>query len=520
MATIYPLASLTTEDLSSSIFSVNTKGFDESNFESLLMLPFIFSDAPLNSSNQNFSATVPDFYFQPFLRIQSDNQFFSPPFIHQSDFLSNTHPIPDKINHQIQPQHESIFNQSKLEDTIFLPAHQLFENLPNSAIGILPDESMKTVTFPLSEVNFVPFSLVLMLGLIGGSHWILKACSRPQSTNSNHNQWNGIWKCFDKSKKNVSSRATFLYRKAFVSLKSYAKLAQAIDSEKFSNEKFVLFTQLRYEFINKAKDDYALSCSLQKLQTAFQIQEIYQTIHQIELNHHDSAQQEFYDCVHQTLSLESNPYQICQQLRQKCTELLPQIQTKPGKKALQAYFEAINQLLETENPQFALTLFTTFQQHHLEQYTRLQNLSDLIRNLSESEMMNFKSLLCLVMVHYDTFEQLGQLIGISGKDSSPETYAKIIQYLALQTHYQTSLSKFEQLMEILQQWYPFYQALLQIRQDYPPTQFHQPIEFQKPIPGLSLYLKYQDCLKKNPIIQHTYLELETHSFERVNCSVT
>ncbi|MEB3310663.1 MAG: hypothetical protein VKJ02_10555, partial [Snowella sp.] len=146
-----------------------------------------------------------------------------------------------------------------------------------------------------------------------------------------------------------------------------------------------------------------------------------------------------------------------------------------------------------ESP-FALKLFVKFKDYHLDDFSTLRTVSELISSLKSSDVENLKTLTYLVMAHYDDFEAIGQIIGITEKRSSPDTYARMFQYIALSHQYQVSFIKFQQLVQVLRQWYKPYKLILDIREEHPPETYRQPKDFQQNIPGLPLYLKYKNYL--------------------------
>jgi hypothetical protein len=70
----------------------------------------------------------------------------------------------------------------------------------------------------------------------------------------------------------------------------------------------------------------------------------------------------------------------------------------------------------------------------------------------------------------------------------------MIQYIALIYRYQASFSKFQQLIQVIRQWYKPYRTILDIRKEHSPETHWQPQDFAKEIPGVSLYLKYKGSL--------------------------
>jgi hypothetical protein len=98
------------------------------------------------------------------------------------------------------------------------------------------------------------------------------------------------------------------------------------------------------------------------------------------------------------------------------------------------------------------------------------------------------------MAYYDDFEILGEIIDLPEEKRSPDTYARLLQYLTLEKRHQLSFMQFQGLVDVLRQWHKPFRVLTSIRKLYPAEAFRQPAVFNFPIPGLSLYKKHQNSL--------------------------
>jgi hypothetical protein len=158
---------------------------------------------------------------------------------------------------------------------------------------------------------------------------------------------------------------------------------------------------------------------------------------------------------------------------------------------LEAYTKAISELADSP---FALKLLVKFKALHLDDFSNLRRISELINSLNGKEVEDLKTVTYLVMANYDDFEAIAQIIGLTEKQGSPDTYARMIQYIALIYRYQDAFNKFQQLIQVMRQWYKPYRVIQEIRKEHSLETHWQPKDFEREIPGLSLYSKYKDSL--------------------------
>lgn len=61
----------------------------------------------------------------------------------------------------------------------------------------------------------------------------------------------------------------------------------------------------------------------------------------------------------------------------------------------------------------------------------LRVISDMVTYLQDKNMQNMKAMQDLVVKNEDVFIKLGRIIGVPKTKETPDTYARLLQYLAL-----------------------------------------------------------------------------------------
>ncbi len=305
-------------------------------------------------------------------------------------------------------------------------------------------------------------------------------------------------------KEKVSESSLFLHNKALKEVQKFASAVSRIDNEKFGQQEFLLFAKVQFCLSNNVGEYADLKENLEFFQASLQAQSSYITIHQIELSSQGSKQQEFYHYTYSQLKEDPEAEYLIVNLQKKLAEILPQIKTEQGKTTLQAYTKAISEL--SESP-FALKLLIKFKELHLDDFSNLRNISELINNLKGQEVENLNTLVYLVMANYDDFEAIADIIGITEKQSSPDTFARLIQYIALSQRHQASFRDFQRLIQVLRQWHKPYTTLLELRKEHPSEQYWQPKDFAKEISGCYFYQKYKDSLTDQKT-GYSYIDFE------------
>jgi hypothetical protein len=293
------------------------------------------------------------------------------------------------------------------------------------------------------------------------------------------------------SKPEVSESAIHLHNRELREAQRFSKMARAIDSDKFSTQEFLLFVKIKYLLANDLDGYEGLFDSAQLLQAALKVKDSLMVLRQTELRYQSYKQQQFYKFVEDLLSQDLDKETFRERIQTKLTELLVQIKTKEGKTALQVYVKELENIAKCE---LGLKLLFSLKGYYLIDYSILSKIATIINSLDKKNIQNFKEIVSLVLVNYEVFKKLRKIIDLSEEQNTPETHARLIQYIVLSHTYQPAFLKFQEIEAVLWKWYKHYQAILAIRQEYPPSQYKQPKDFSQEIPGLKIYLKYKNWL--------------------------
>ncbi|MEY2984982.1 MAG: hypothetical protein RLZZ568_1599 [Cyanobacteriota bacterium] len=293
------------------------------------------------------------------------------------------------------------------------------------------------------------------------------------------------------AKPRVSASDLFLYNKAFQDIEKIAQQAISINSDKFSQSEFVLFAKVQYGFNDPSGNYRELQPYLGRLKSAFKAKRIYTTLNQFEMGCVGIKQQIFYDYCHQLLQQNLRGDALTTQVTAKLTELIPLVKTDTGKANLTTYAEVINRL--ALDP-MAIAMINDFKAEKAGYYTAVKAIVDVMERLQEADVSDLHAIMQATMANYDDFDVLADSIDLPAAKRSPDTYARLLQYLALEKRHQLSFIQFQGLVDVLRQWHKPFRVLMDIRQQYPAKQFRQPAVFTLPIPGLSLYQKHRNSL--------------------------
>ena len=272
----------------------------------------------------------------------------------------------------------------------------------------------------------------------------------------------------------------------------FAKKAESIDSDKFSGQEFLMFVKMKYCLARGIEEYAGLDQSIKLLQGAIEAKNSYLTLDQTEFRYRSSKQQDFYQYVESLLASDYEDKAAFQaRVAEKLLSTLPQVKTEEGKIALKAYQSELERLADYELGLKLLSLFKTYQ---LADYSVLRTISDILDTFREKQTLDYSSLVVLVISKYEVFEKLKNIIGVADNKNKPETYARMMQYIALTYRHGKSYAQFAELLQVMRQWYLPYRAILDIRQRYPRSSFKLPKQFSEDIPGVAIYDKYRKSL--------------------------
>ncbi|MGK7930672.1 MAG: hypothetical protein AB4041_04470 [Microcystaceae cyanobacterium] len=305
--------------------------------------------------------------------------------------------------------------------------------------------------------------------------------------------------------KEMPEEVILLHTQDMTDLHVLAKIAESIDDKKFCSAEFLHYIRLKY-FVAKELNGYeGLRHSIELLQVAIEAKDSFIAIDQTELRYRATSQQELYRCVEEQLKAAQGKHIFHKTVLDKLKEVLPKVKTEEGKEALHKYAEHLEHLSEH---QLGLKLLSLFKTYELADYSVLQVISQILQRLSKQGNLNEVHLLKIVKANYPIFEKLRKIIGLSPVQSNPETYVKVLNYLALSYRHALSYHQFNELLKVLRQWVKPYYVVDGIRKEHPPKVYKQPKAFLEPIPGLEIYTKYKKSLT-DPKTGMVYVDFET-----------
>lgn len=204
-----------------------------------------------------------------------------------------------------------------------------------------------------------------------------------------------------------------------------------------------------------------------------------------------ALQQEFYQYVADNLKDNLERETIANKVKKKQTEVLPLLTTEEGRAAIDTYVKEINVLSKYK---LGLKLLALFKKYELKDFSILKNIADIVEGLKGKDLIKSDDLVSPVLEHYESFEKLSPILGISKAESTPQAYAKILQVIGLTNRHGKAYLEFAQLVELLKKWEKPYKAIALVRKEYTEDKYTLPAEFKEDIPGLKVYQKYAEYL--------------------------
>jgi hypothetical protein len=294
-------------------------------------------------------------------------------------------------------------------------------------------------------------------------------------------------------KEDIPESTIALYNNSFSSLKNISALVRTMDNEKFSSREFVTFLNLHRQFESNVGAYEGLKYSIDLLRVALETKESFLKIEATETRYRSYSQQEFYEYVYEYLQQDLSSEDFQELIQRQMNEIMPKIKTDEGKAAIQSY---ANQLDIVCKDKLGLKLLFLFKQYDLSNFALLRTVSEIADTFYDKDLDSIKEFMVVVQLNAELFLKLGQIIQVPISKNKPDTYAVMLQYIALKNRHQKSYGQFQQLIELLNQWQRFYHSLITIRQQYPFQEYKQPAIFKEEIPCLNIYEKYQSHVEK------------------------
>ena len=163
------------------------------------------------------------------------------------------------------------------------------------------------------------------------------------------------------------------------------------------------------------------------------------------------------------------------------------LKSAEGKEALRRYTAHLEKIGQH---QLSLNLLYAFKRLQFRSYNIFRIVSDILDGLARSDLLNLDILKTRVIREYDSFEKLGDLIGLKTEQQNIQTYTLLFQYLAMSERHARSYEQFIGLSAQLKQWHRLAMKLSQIRRQHPLTEYKVPKQFRASFPGTRLYDKY------------------------------
>jgi hypothetical protein len=293
-------------------------------------------------------------------------------------------------------------------------------------------------------------------------------------------------------KESVPESTVFLHDRALRELTQIAPRIEGLNDRKFGSPEFILLLKLRSYFMRGVPGYEGLEESTEMLKGALEAKDSFLRIEETEFQFRSSAQQKFYQNIFDLLSKNLSQQEFQREATDIVEATIPKLKTEDGITAIRGYEKELNSLCLEHK--LGLRLLYLFKQSDLVDFSILRKISNLVTSFQKEELHNYKQILVEIKLNYSLFEKLGKIIGITGKQNNPDTYAKMVQYIALMEKHKRSYSEFKQLLFHLSEWETPYQKLKTFREEYSPKEYKIPKSFREDLPGIELYEKYKSWL--------------------------
>lgn len=292
------------------------------------------------------------------------------------------------------------------------------------------------------------------------------------------------------NRQEIPELALSLHDTELEELKKIFPTIKMLDNEQYTDE-FLLYIKIKNKVENNLDEYKGLNTFIRIFSFITKHLNYFRVIKRIELDFRGKTQVELYDFIEQQLNLISDPKLFNEMVMDEIDKLLAIIRNEPTKQALLSYKNALDIVTKDE---IGLNLLVLLKKYNIIDFSIFNIINTILHKLKNQNLEALKALVLIVKIHYDELEKLGQLVGIPQSDNRVITYAQILQYIALSSRYDSLIYRFNQLLEILNNWNKHYQTLRQIREEYPSHKYKIPASFTESIPGEYIYLKYQELL--------------------------
>lgn len=292
-------------------------------------------------------------------------------------------------------------------------------------------------------------------------------------------------------KPKVPDGSITLHNKALKEITVIGTKAEKINDDKFGNEEFKLLLQIKIDIAKKTEDYEKLGYGVELLKAAIAAQKSFLKLESTELRYRSRKQQEFYRYVAEHLEEDIDKEAFAKKVKKKQIEILPLITTEEGRNAIESYVKEVKNISQYD---LGLKLLALFKKYELKDFSILKKVSDVVDLLQGQDLLSPKNLISLVLENYEAFEQLAPILSLSEAETTPTTYARILQVIGLENRHGKAYLQFKQLVELLKQWEKPYKTINMVRDEYTSSKYQIPSEFEQEISGIDTYKKYAKYL--------------------------
>jgi hypothetical protein len=286
----------------------------------------------------------------------------------------------------------------------------------------------------------------------------------------------------------VSENDIRQHRRDLTNLKYLVEKAENLDSEKFQNNEFSMFSKIKSYIAHNVYEYTDLSAVVDMLNVAIAAQKSFASIYQVESQYHSKSQQEFYEFVTDLLNQEGiDRHELKKKVLAKAEIVCAELKTEEGRAAIATYAAEVVKVSEND---FGIDLLRLFKKNHMSDYSLIGKIGESIDHLDGTDLVDLDGLMLMVLEKSNAFEKIGAVLDLKDEANSPETHRKVLQFIGLKKRYQTSYAKFQELLSTVKEFQRYYQSITSIRAKYPAKKYRLPVDFTVELPGLKLYKKY------------------------------
>ncbi len=320
------------------------------------------------------------------------------------------------------------------------------------------------------------------------------------STDANNKAWwnrplwgeDNVWELLNQENKlPIPEDAINLHKSYMGEFKTIGAIVKSLDRDKFGTKDFLTLLKIRSYLIRNVGEYQGLKPSMDLLDVAITAKNSFLAIDQTELKYRGLKQQEFYEYIIKALGENLDKDSFKAEVKKELNSVISQVKTEQGQQALQTYFSHLEILAEDE---LGLKLLALFKKYSLDDYSILNRVSEIINTLEKATLSDLQVVLEPVNKNYEVFEKLAPIIGITAAKVKPQTFALMIQFLALKDRHRDSYKEYEGLVLTLKDWEKAYSCTTTLRAQYSPEEYQIPPEFIEPIPAENIYKKHKPYL--------------------------